>query len=224
MVKVLLFNRQFSLYNLGLYESICDQSVATKVQFDFLFEYGPFSPSRVNHAHFSSIYEVERYNSKKLGVFFSLSLAKYIILNRYDLIILDEGSALNALLVLLLKPVLNTKLIIWGIGEIPGRNYSKGSRFYSRLLRKYIARRADSIIAYSEYSREVFKNWDIADDRIIKSLNVFDIGSYSTKKQNVNSIARSAEIVKFTQNPFIYYCGAIEPRKDHIYSSKHLNN
>ena len=217
-MKILLFNQVLSPYNIGLFEKLLHgiDSSAHYISFGF----GSDPVGYIDNIRSASIYDCKRVQIKSVDRVSCLSFSWNLLLScfEYDLVVVEESMIINNILALISRQVFHSgKLVLWGIGKVPGRR--RGAlRFAADPLMKLVAQHCNAILAYSSYSQKYFSGF--TDSRkVFNFMNPFSLGSYreqylhtSTKqKQYHNELLHlrnsiSAPLV-------VSYVGALEPRK-----------
>ncbi|MCA9242780.1 MAG: glycosyltransferase family 4 protein [Phycisphaerales bacterium] len=130
-------------------------------------------------------------------------------------VILAEGNSnvLNNIPLFLYAKLFRRKIVWWSLGQLPGREYRGLSAIYIRLVR-FLEKRADAWLGYSNRAVNHFRSLGFPEDRIFRAVNCIDTDRVFDEIASVGDAAAALrEKLNLNGRYVVLFVGALEPTK-----------
>ncbi len=210
MIKVYFFQHMLTEYNFPLYKRLCEVD-----SFNISFYFDNATEAMLNDlGGFMGKSFAIRWKSlgRRMELYLSYEFLWRVIRDKPSIILVEDGSnVLNNLVLVLLKPIIGYKLVIWGLGDIPGRKQSFFKRVAFPVI-KFVWRKCDAIVAYSSYGKSIYaSNAGVSAGKIYIAQNAIDLGNV---EERVLRFKESSPLRNILRNQkVIVYCGRLVPTK-----------
>ena len=209
-MKIYFFQHMLTEYNLPLYKKLGkDKSFNISFYFDsatevMLNDLGGFI-GKSFAIRWKSL-------GRQMELYLSHQFLWRVIRDRPSIVLTEDGSnILNNLALVFLRPIINYKLVIWGLGDIPGRKQSFFKRVAFPFI-KFVWRKCDAIVAYSSYGKSIYaSSKGVSAGKIYVAQNAVDLGNV---EERVLRFKESSPLRSILCNrKVIVYCGRLVPTK-----------
>ena len=207
--RLFFYQHVLSDYNFKLFKII---SQNTQFNTKFYFDHDPNQLSAELSGIIKNPIVMKWYSSgRAIEVYLSARFIFDIIRERPSLVLSEDGgNILNNTVLVALKLFFKFKLILWGLGEIPNRKASLYKRMAWPVIR-FIWKRCDAIISYSNYGRNVYLREGVSHTSIFVAANAIDLGDVTERISFYNS--NSALPSRIHGRLVILFVGRLEPLK-----------
>ena len=194
-MKVVLFHRQWTEYRQPVYRAL-ERMEGLEVRFCFDLPPCPAdAPSKVIAGNPLGLWWNWRHE-RKIGIYFSPGLIMELLRFRPQVILSEDGSnVVNNAILVALRSIIGCRLVLWGLGNIPGRKVSPYKRLAWPLIR-FLWRQADAIVSYSSYGARFYTSNGAKPAKVFIAANALELGDVATRMSEVRLGTELADLLR----------------------------